>query len=117
MAWARLAVDERPGEVLEVHVLNSWSEKLRGLLGTGPSAAPVMLTRCSSVHTVGMAYALDLAFVGERGEVLEVHRGVGPGSLISCEEASCVVERPSAQGEWLAGGEHLWVCTISAELF
>lgn len=98
-------------------MLNTWSEKLHGLLGTGPNAAPVMLTRCSSVHTVGMAYALDLAFVGERGEVLEVHRGVGPGSLVSCEEASCVVERPSAQGEWLASGEHLWACAISAELF
>lgn len=98
-------------------MLNTWSEKLHGLLGTGPNAAPVMLTRCSSVHTVGMAYELDLAFVGEHGEVLEVHRGVEPGSLVSCDEASCVVERPSVQGEWLASGEHLWACAISAELF
>ena len=98
-------------------MLNTWSEKLHGLLGTGPNAAPVMLTRCASVHTVGMAYELDLAFVGARGEVLEVHRGVEPGSLVSCDEASCVVERPSVQGEWLASGEHLWACAISAELF
>lgn len=117
MAWARLEADERPGEVLEVRVLNTRAQKLRGLLGTGPEAPPVMLTRCSSVHTFGMPYALDLAFVGERGEVLEVCLAVGGGNVESREGASCVIERPAAPGDWLREGDHLWAQAVSADGF
>ena len=115
MAYARLRVDERPQELVEVRVLCSWAEKLKGLLGTGRGAGAVMLTRCSSVHTFGMGYAIDLAFVGERGEVLKALLSVGPGRAASCEGASCVLERPTAAEPWLAEGEHLWVCGVSAE--
>ena len=40
MPAARLLCDERPGEELEVTVLSTWRERLRGLLGTGPDAPP-----------------------------------------------------------------------------
>ena len=115
MPAARLLCDERPGEELEVTVLSTWRERLRGLLGTGPDAPPVMLTLCSSVHTFGMCYALDLAFIGERGEVLLVCRGVGPGQVRAHPRARCVIERPAREGEWLAEGEHLWAASISAD--
>ena len=115
MACARLRVDERPQALVEARVLCSWAEKLKGLLGTGPGAGTVMLTKCSSVHTFGMGYALDLAFVGEQGEVLKALLSVGPGRVASCAGAACVLERPSAAGPWLAEGEHLWVCGVSAE--
>lgn len=116
MSYVRFEVDERPGQVLEAKVLNSWAQRLKGLLGTGPDAGAVVLTRCFSVHSVGMRYALDLAFIGEKGEVLKVYRGFPPGEMAACEHAMCVLERPAdAEAPWPKAGEHLWIAAISAE--
>ena len=115
MALARLRSDERPGTTYEFSVLSSWLERLRGLLGTGGDARPVLLVRCGSVHTFGMRYPIDLAFVGERGEVLRVLRDVGPGRVCSGAGAECVAERPAREGEWLVEGEHLWIVSVSAD--
>lgn len=112
MFSARLASDERPDVTHELVVLRSWAERLKGLLGTGPDARPVLLVRCSSVHTFGMGYPLDLAFVGELGEVLRVVRDVAPGELASHPQAFCVMERPSCDGEWPEEGEHLWIVSV-----
>ena len=111
----RLVSDERPGTVYELRVLGTWLERLRGLLGTGPDAAPVMLVRCRSIHTFGMGYALDVAFVGERGEVLKVERGLEPRRFAAHPEACCVMERPARDGPWVEEGEHLWACSLSAD--
>ncbi len=116
MARVRLEADEVPGEVLEARMLGTWAGRLKGLLGTGADADPVLLMRCSSVHTFGMGYPLDLAFIGERGEVLEVARSVGPGRVVSCEGAFCVLERPARDGAWPCGGQHLWVRAVSADM-
>ena len=115
MPTVRLASDERPETVREFRVLGSWREKIRGLLGTSPDASPVMLTRCTSIHTFGMAYPIDVAFVGELGEVLEVRRGLCPRAFASHAAACCVMERPSREGPWLEEGEHLWIVSISAD--
>lgn len=116
MAFVRLEADEAPGEVLEARILGTWAERLKGLLGTGADACPVLLMRCSSVHTYGMRYPLDLAFIGERGEVLEVARSVAPGEVVSRAGAFCVLERPARDGAWLCRGEHLWVRAVSADM-
>lgn len=115
MAVARFLVDERPGDAVEAKVLNTWAQRLRGLLGTGPSAEPVVLTRCSSVHTFGMAYPIDIAFVDEVGEVLDVVRALPPGRVASSCDASCVFERPASRDGWLAKGEHLWTGALWCE--
>lgn len=112
MAYARLVSDERPDRALELRVLVTWAERLRGLLGTSPGAGPVMLARCSSVHTFGMRYPLDVAMVGELGEVLLVRRALPPREFLSHPDARCAIERPAAPGEWLEEGEHLWVAAV-----
>lgn len=112
---ARLASEERPGRLLELRALRTWPERLRGLLGTGAEAEGVLLSRCSSIHTFGMRYPLDVAFLGERGEVLRVCRGLGPRCVASCHGARCVIERPARDGPWVEEGEHLWVASVTAE--
>lgn len=111
---ARLSSDEHPDEVHELMILNTWFERMRGLLATSPNASPVMLTRCRSIHTFGMGYPIDVAFVGELGEVIEVRRALAPGVFASNRDACCVVERPAQEGSWLEEGEHLWVVAICA---
>lgn len=109
----RVASDERPGLLHEFAVLETWTARLRGLLGTDEGACPVLLARCRSIHTWGMGYAIDAAFVGGLGEVLLVVRGLAPGSRASCARANCVFERPAREGPWLEEGEHLWIVSAS----
>ena len=59
--------------------------------------------------------SLFVAFVGERGEVLLVCRGLAPGRVRAHRRARCVIERPAREGEWLEEGEHLWVSAVSAD--
>ena len=90
---------------------NPW-QRLRGLLGTrraGLRAGLVLLTPCSSIHTCGMAYAIDVAFVSEEGVVVASLTGVGPWRLESAPGARHVLERPSSTGPWPQKGEQLWL--------
>jgi hypothetical protein len=58
----------------------------------------LLIPRCSSVHTFGMRFPLDLYFLGERGEVVAVRRGVPPRRLAFCGRARAVLEVPAAEG-------------------
>lgn len=113
MSYVRLASDERPQVVWELRVLGSWVERMRGLLGTGPGVPAVLLPRCRSIHTYGMRYAIDVAFVAGDGTVLRVVRSLGPGSCAAHPDAVCVLERPSGEGDWVREGEHLWTASLS----
>ena len=116
MGFARLASDEHPGRLLDVRVLTTWAERLRGLLGTSASAGAVLLARCPSIHTFGMRYSIDVALLGELGEVLVSRRGLPPREFLSHPDACCAIERPAAEGEWPERGEHPWVVSIGPEM-
>lgn len=91
-------------------VLRSWRERLVGLLGTSRgdcAARPVLLTGCSSVHTFGMRYPIDVAFVDERGVVVGAQRGLAPGRLMRATGACWALERPSSRAVWPVAGDVL----------
>ncbi len=87
MRWMFVQIEspavEKDSPTLGFRVLSSWFERLVGLLGTGPSAQPVVLMRCGSIHTYGMAYPIDVALVGSRGEVLASERALPPCRVFS----------------------------------
>ena len=105
-----------PGQALEFRVLGRWHERLRGLLWSAPDARAVALPRCRSIHTHGMSYAIDVAFVGRDGRVLRALRGLAPGGLASCPGASCVLERPASGLPWVREGDRLWVRAVSLDV-
>lgn len=74
--------------------------RLRGLLGRRPldSSACVWLERCAVVHTFGMRFALDLAFVSRHGVVLHVEEGVPAWRIRWLHGARAVVEADA--GTW-----------------
>lgn len=82
-------------------------ERLRGLLLTDRDAEPVALLSCASIHTFGMAYPIDVAFVGGDGRVLETRRALGPGRVLGNRRAAMTLERPQDTTPWLAAGEHV----------
>jgi uncharacterized protein len=74
---------EPRGVRLDVDVAETRRERVRGLLGRdrlGPVQA-LLLERTRSVHTIGMRFALTVAFLDRRFRVLEVRR-VPPGRVL-----------------------------------
>ena len=61
---------------------NPW-RRLRGLLGRPAlgEGQGMLLLGCSSVHTVGMGYPIDVAFLDRDGVVVRTIRGLTPGRL------------------------------------
>ena len=119
MRWMCVEIEsptvEQSSPTLGFRVLSSWFERLVGLLGTGPSARPVVLMRCCSIHTYGMAYPIDVALVGSRGEVLASERALTPGRVLSHPAAFCAFERPASPCPWPLVGETLRVTSLSFE--
>ena len=55
----------------------------------------LLIPRCSSVHTFGMRFELDLLFLDRDGAVVATRTGVPPRRLASCRGAVAVLELPS----------------------
>ena len=77
------------------YAVRPWN-RLRGLLARPPlrgaAAQALWLAPCPSVHTFGMAYALDIVFLGRGGEVLACHESVPPWRMRACRGARQTVE-------------------------
>jgi hypothetical protein len=58
-------------------------------------AAGLVIPRCRSVHTFGMRFALDVAFLDAAGAVVSRRRGVGPRRIVVDRRAVAVLEVPS----------------------
>jgi uncharacterized membrane protein (UPF0127 family) len=91
----------------EVPVATGFRARLLGLAGLerAEAGAGLLIPRCSSVHTFGMRFALDLHFLGESGEVVRVLRGICARRIANCRGASAVLEVPADEGgEFPAAG-------------
>lgn len=111
---------ERSGgaAIPQVWAADTWWSRLRGLLGRPALAVDgsegLLIRPCSSVHTVGMRYPLDLVFLADDGEVLDWREHVRPFRAAACRRAVATVEfhsgalaslRPQRgeQWHWLSG--------------
>lgn len=84
----------------EVPVATGYRSRLLGLawLDRDEAGPGLLIPRCSSVHTFGMRFALDLYFLGERGDPIAVRRGVPPRRLAFVRGATAVLEVPAREG-------------------
>lgn len=62
------------------------------------AGAGLLIPRCSSVHTFGMRFPLDLHFLDRAGAPIEVRLGVPPRRLAWCHGAAAVLEIPAGAG-------------------
>ena len=81
----------------EVPVAVGFRSRFLGLahLDRAEAGPGLLLPRCSSVHTFGMRFALDLYFLDRNGEVLAARRAVPPRRLVTCRGAVAVLEIPA----------------------
>jgi len=66
-----------------VIVTTSLFARMRGLLGRkflGPDTAMV-IDPCSSIHTMGMRFAIDVIFLDSKNSILAVTKNVKPGRI------------------------------------
>ena len=64
----------------------------------------LLIPRCSSVHTFGMRFPLDVYFLDAEGRVLSVRRRVPPRRVLWQRGAAAILEIPSPpQGGESAG--------------
>jgi len=93
---------------------SSFGARLRGLLGTQAGDIDfdlLHLKPCKSIHTFGMNYALDVAFLDSKGRVIKVCRNLPPCRLCSApRRTASVLERPAQpeQRRWLFPGQSVF---------
>jgi uncharacterized membrane protein (UPF0127 family) len=85
----------------ELPVALGFRARLLGLafLSREQAGEGLLIPRCSSVHTFGMRFALDLVFLDAGGAPLSFRSGIGPRRVIGHRRAAAVLELPSPQGE------------------
>jgi uncharacterized protein len=57
-----------------------------------------LIPHCSSVHTFGMRFALDIVFLDGCGRPLSVSRGVSRCRIVFDRRAEAALELPSSAG-------------------
>lgn len=85
-----------PFGALDVRVADTPRARLLGLAGLHepPCGAGLLLPRTRSIHTFGMRFALDLAWLDRDGRVVRLDRAVPPCRMRACRSAHAVVEVP-----------------------
>jgi uncharacterized membrane protein (UPF0127 family) len=70
-----------------------------------PSGHALLLAPCSSIHTFGMRFPIDVAFADEVGEVLRVVRDVAASRVTRCPRAAVAIEAHAGElSRFLEGG-------------
>lgn len=72
-----------PGGTLRVRVADRFFRRALGLLIGAPLTAGegLLISPCSSIHTIGMRYPIDVVFIAQDGRVMRVHQRVPAGRL------------------------------------
>lgn len=84
------------------------TSRLRGLLMSPASDAILLLAPCRDIHTFGMGYAIDVAFIDESGMVVQSRRDVMPNRRLRNGRAAAVLERFAIPREvWFEEGDRL----------
>jgi uncharacterized protein len=84
----------------EVPIATGLWARLLGLshLDRAEAGPGLLIPHCSSVHTFGMRFPLDLYFLDAGGTVVEARRGVPRRHLALCRRARAVLELPAPLG-------------------
>ena len=63
-----------------VAIADTWWRRVRGLLGRAPleKGEGLLILACGSVHTIGMAYDIDVVFLDAEGMVVRNIGRLGP---------------------------------------
>jgi uncharacterized membrane protein (UPF0127 family) len=77
-----------------VEVARTSAARRRGLLGRNelPRGSALVISRCNAIHTIGMRFAIDVAFVDSGGRVKKIVTGLPPWRIAVSPLASMAIE-------------------------
>jgi uncharacterized membrane protein (UPF0127 family) len=84
-----------------IHEANTLASRLLGLafLRGIPSCHALLIPDCRSVHTFGMRFRIDVAFLDDAGRAIRVERSVPSRRVLVCRAAFAVIEAPAGEIE------------------
>jgi uncharacterized membrane protein (UPF0127 family) len=99
--------------VSKLYIAQTFWPRLKGLLGTSELAAGngLLIHPCSSIHTFGMKYPIDVIFLSSELEVLRVIDSISAMRAACCLGSAMALELPAgtaAKAHTLAG-HHLTI--------
>jgi hypothetical protein len=97
-----LRIDGRDSNV-RAFKASSMTSRMFGLLGRRPLAPDeaLWLTPCNSVHTLGMAYPIDVVYLDGERRVVATRSALAPLRLSAARRARSVLELPARTAERL----------------
>ena len=80
--------------IQKVSKTSNFLERMRGLLGSPPlkENEGLLIVPCSSVHTFGMRYAIDLVFLDKQLTIVKTISALKPWRMAASNAASMVLE-------------------------
>ncbi len=96
----------RLSEEAVIHEGSTLAARLLGLafLGSIPPGHALFIPDCRSIHTFGMRFPIDVAFLDAAGRVIRVERAVGPGRVLLGRGACAGVEARAGEIERFSVG-------------
>lgn len=88
----------------------SFLQRLRGLLCRDEGylgGGALCLAPCRDIHTFGMRYPIDVAFLDAQGVVLLSRRDMPAAKRLKCPGAAMVLERVADDSRWFVPGERV----------
>ncbi len=80
--------------IQNVSKTTNFIDRMRGLLGSAPlkQNEGLLIVPCSSVHTFGMTYAIDLVFLDKQLTIIKTVKALKPWRMAASSAASMVLE-------------------------
>jgi len=97
-----IAPASRDSQRIRLVLARDWADRLKGLLGRARPPAKglgLWIYPCRSVHTFGMKFPIDVAFISIDGKVCRLIRNLKPCRVAICLRAYSVVELAVSSGE------------------
>jgi uncharacterized membrane protein (UPF0127 family) len=91
---------------IRMHLAHTWRARLLGLAllpDLDPNEA-LVIPHCTSVHTFGMRFELDVVFVDRHWLPIYIEYGVGSGRVLRSRFARSVIEVAAGQAGRLVDG-------------
>jgi len=89
-----LTLTDDDGVIQNISKTSNFMERMRGLLGSPPlkENEGLLIVPCSSVHTFGMSYAIDLVFLDKQWIIVKTVKSLKPWRMAASNVASMVLE-------------------------
>jgi uncharacterized protein len=94
---------------IRMHLAHTWRARLLGLalLAQLDPDEALVIPHCTSVHTFGMRFELDVVFVDRCWEPIYIEYGVGPHRVLRSRFARSVIEVAAGEAGRLVDGLRL----------